>query len=646
MATTTDRPTSPQEKFPDIERAGQGPRRSRGDAGRWGRLFLTLFVVLGLVGLVAYGGSRIAGFSGSGGGGTGPLTHTVMRQPLRISVTEDGNVESANAIEVKCRVKGGSTILWIVKDGAEVEKGAKIIELDPAPIEDSLTQQRITVANARSTYLQAKQQYEAAKISIEEYLKGNYVQQKTDLQASIRIAEQNLNSAKDQLQYTKTLFQKGYSTELDLQAKQAAVERAQLELQSAETALMVLEKYTKNKTLTELESAAEQAKAQMDAAKATLDLEQSKLEDFQKQLENCTITAPQSGMIVYANDRGWGPDTVIEEGAQVRERQTIVRIPNLDAMQVEVLVHESKINQIEVGMPAAVQVQGRTVTGSVKSIANQPEPTRWFDADIREYATIVQVDGGAQGLRPGMTAAVEILIAELKDDPSTPKNETPLTVPVTAVVEDGSGRMFAWVQTPQGRPERRPVVPAKFGNGRFIATNDKLIGIADGLKEGDLVILNPRATVEEAREVAEESKEKDEGGESNAEGQPKGESGGRAGRGDGQGRGGSDSAGSPRGRGGRDRSGGRGPDGQRGSGGGGGPGNVNPDKNGDGKISKEEAPERMKPFFDRLDTNSDGFIDQAEREEAKKRFQQQGQQGQQGEQQPDDEAQPQNSGGQ
>ena len=36
------------------------------------------------------------------------------------------------------------------------------------------------------------------------------------------------------------------------------------------------------------------------------------------------------------------------------------------------------------------------------------------------------------------------------------------------------------------------------------------------------------------------------------------------------------------------------------------------DKNGDGKISKEEAPERMKENFDRLDANKDGNLDPAE----------------------------------
>ena len=36
------------------------------------------------------------------------------------------------------------------------------------------------------------------------------------------------------------------------------------------------------------------------------------------------------------------------------------------------------------------------------------------------------------------------------------------------------------------------------------------------------------------------------------------------------------------------------------------------DKNGDGKISKDEAPERMKENFDKIDTNSDGQLDQEE----------------------------------
>ena len=33
------------------------------------------------------------------------------------------------------------------------------------------------------------------------------------------------------------------------------------------------------------------------------------------------------------------------------------------------------------------------------------------------------------------------------------------------------------------------------------------------------------------------------------------------------------------------------------------------DADGDGRLTRDEAPERMRDRFDRIDTNSDGFID-------------------------------------
>ena len=44
------------------------------------------------------------------------------------------------------------------------------------------------------------------------------------------------------------------------------------------------------------------------------------------------------------------------------------------------------------------------------------------------------------------------------------------------------------------------------------------------------------------------------------------------------------------------------------------------DENEDGKLSKDEVPERMQRGFDRMDTNEDGFIDKAELEAMAERF--------------------------
>ncbi len=62
----------------------------------------------------------------------------------------------------------------------------------------------------------------------------------------------------------------------------------------------------------------------------------------------------------------------------------------------------------------------------------------------------------------------------------------------------------------------------------------------------------------------------------------------------------------------------------RGGMGGGGGGGPRPDlmasdADGDGRVSKAEAPEQMAQFFDRMDANSDGFIDKDEIAEAARR---------------------------
>jgi Ca2+-binding EF-hand superfamily protein len=48
------------------------------------------------------------------------------------------------------------------------------------------------------------------------------------------------------------------------------------------------------------------------------------------------------------------------------------------------------------------------------------------------------------------------------------------------------------------------------------------------------------------------------------------------------------------------------------------------DKNKDGKVARDEVPEQMQAFFDRMDENHDGFIDKAEIAAMRARYQQGG----------------------
>ncbi len=599
MAISTTEEEDRTSKFAAVlKTAGMGnlsgekpPTKKRRKLPRWLTMTVTVGVILGL-GVAAVSSSGLLTPAATG---QQMLTEKVHRADLVVSIAEDGNVESAHNVDIKCEVKGGSTILWIVKDGTQVQKGDELVRMDSSPIEDGINSQKITYEKAKAAKIDSENSFNAAKIAVQEYIEGTFLQSLQDLQAKVTVAKENLESAKNSLQYTSKMHRKGYVTSLQRDAQAFAVQRADLDLKVAETAQTVLEKFSKAKVLAGLEATRDSAEAKMASDEAAFQLEKDRLERLELQLEKCTVKAPDNGMVIYANEMsgrgrgggGSGPTSLVEEGAIMRERQTMIKLPDLSRMQVKCTVHESKVDMLQRGMRARIHIQDRDFQGAVTSIASQPEPSDFFSGNVKEYAAIVSIDSDPTGLRPGMTSVVEILVANLKDV---------LSAPVEAVVEQG-GKFYCWVNTASG-PKRHPVVLGLSNNTR--------IEIKDGLAEGDIVLKNPRAMVEEARaDVKEEEKldVKKKFGDDKPAVLPKSVAGGPP-RGEGEG-------GSSKGKG---KSGGRGFD----------LATLDTDK--DGKISRDEAPDRMKDNFDMMDTNKDGFIDAKEMAELRKRMQQMQQQ--------------------
>ena len=576
-------------------------------------IFGTIVGVLGLLGWQLYGqgqgpDSNYSDSNYSGGSAVntgGALTHTVAKGRLLVTVVAAGNMESAKNVEVKCQVAGGTSILKIVPEGTEVEAGELLVTLDSSTIEDQLNAQKNNLGKAQASKIQAEENFGAAEIAVQEYAEGTFVKELQTADANINIAQENLRSSEKLLEHTRKMSRKGFTTSLQVEADEFAVERSKLELLSAKTAKDVLEKFSKRKMLKELEAKREAARALVTSEQAAFNLEKSKLERLERQRINCEIKAPQNGIVIYANDqgggRGFGSGTgvKIEEGATVKEMQTILRLPDLSNMQVKMTVHESKVERLKVGMPASVKIGERDFQGKIISIANQPEPGSWMNANLKEYATIVKIGGEADGLKPAMTAEVEVLIADLNDI---------LTVPVSCVVEQG-GKFNAWAVNGPNKFERRPLTVG--------LTNDKVFEIKDGLKDGDVVLLNPKAMVEEARKEEprtgplEEDPNKKFGAaalKSDPNGSEKKGTGGEKKVAKDDKPAGTDGNAPAATSGGQPKSAG---------------GFKMPtvadimkqDTDGDGKISKDEADDRMKSRWDQNDTNADGFIDRQEAKE-------------------------------
>ena len=410
------------------------------------------------------------------------LTHTATVGTLSVTVTENGSVESSNNKEIKCLVQGGSTVLWVIETGTLVKSGDELVRLDQSKIEDKILQQRIVYETALANKITAESDVAVAEISITEYLEGSYREERSLVEKEIFEAEQSLRKTELSYDSAMRLTAKGVLKGLQLEGEKFAVDSSKKDLELKKTKLQSLEKYSKEKMLQQLRSTLRAAQAKLASFEASLELEKTRLDREKKQLENCVIRADTSGMVIFPSMAAWKDTPDITEGAVVREQQTLLIIPDVSKMQVKVGIHESKVDRLKVGMPARVQLQDLVLEGEVSEIAEVTRPAGWWTGNLVKYDTKIAIKPHP-GLKPGMSAVVDVVLA---------KHDNVLTIPVAAIVESKEG-FSCWVETVQGAKQR----VLRLGD-----TNDEFSVVEDGLSEGDQIILNPLAFVDEAQSLA------------------------------------------------------------------------------------------------------------------------------------------------
>ncbi|TWT99507.1 macrolide transporter subunit MacA [Botrimarina colliarenosi] len=461
-------------------------------------LWLALLVCLASGG--GYAWWRSVQASGAASGTDDAVLHTVERQDFSLQITERGEIQSAGGVEVKSAVKTqgatGNAILRIIPEGTQVEPGDFLVELDSSTLVSDRLLQQINVNTAEAAVIEAQNLYETAIIAQQEYVDGLFVQEKQTIESEIFVAEEDLSRAKEYVQYSKRLAAKGYVSELQLQADRFAVENAQKALDAAKTKLRVLEDFTKAKTVKQLESDAAITSAKWESLKNSYQLETDKLREIEDQIAKCVITAPAAGTVTYAHgedQRGGGEEFVVEEGAVIRERQTIIRLPDISSMQVEVEVNESLIQYIRQGMPAAVKLvggDGKVLRGRVARVNQYAEPTNWRRANVKDYKAFVAIEEPTAQLKTGMTASVTISAMFVPDS---------LVTPVQSIYAHGD-KLYCFVKEgDQLAPHEVTVGP----------TNDRFFVVETGLEANDRVALNPRALVDQVAlpEISSEQKQ-------------------------------------------------------------------------------------------------------------------------------------------
>lgn len=227
--------------------------------------------------------------------------------------------------EVVNTVEGLTTILSLVGEGQSVKKGQLVCELDSAFLRDKLANQQINVAQSAVAALAAKKALEVAEAEAKEIEVATEEEIKST-RGDIRIAELDIKIYKQKIEDAKFQQKIGQGRgELDTAVSNLA--RAEAALNRAQAKLKALQDFTKNKRKVEADANVKKALVEVEATKAIHDLEVGREAKFKKQIEACQLKAPADGRVQYANPRVPRPDGyVIEEGATVRERQTILRI--------------------------------------------------------------------------------------------------------------------------------------------------------------------------------------------------------------------------------------------------------------------------------------------------------------------------------
>lgn len=172
----------------------------------------------------------------------------------------------------------------------------------------------------------------------------------------------------------------------------------------------------------------------------------------------------------------YGTPGILEEGTMVRQRQELIRLPDVSKMLAEVKIEEARVRQIQAGMTAYIQVNNiphRRFKGTIRRVALLPDSqSSWMNPNTKLYPTDIVVDEELPILKPGVSASAEIIITNLSKV---------LSVPIQTVARlRGDNVCFV--------KRGRRVTPVQVTTGWF---NDAFVEVTSGLKEGDLVLLAP-----------------------------------------------------------------------------------------------------------------------------------------------------------
>lgn len=396
----------------------------------------------------------------------------VKNRTIKEMVAASGKIFPETEVKISSDVSGEIVELY-VEEGDSVVSGQLLANIDPDAYQSQVERGVASVNSSKAQLANSRSQVE------------NAIAQKEQIEAQ-------LTNARLVYERNKKLYQDGAISEADFQNSEANLRQLEANLRSAEASIKAAEESVR-------------------AAGFSVKSAEATLKELRTSLNRTSIYAPTNGIVSMLN---------VEQGERVvgtiqMTGTEMMRIANLNIMEVRVDVSENDIPRVSIGDEVDIEVDAyidRVFKGTVTQIANSASnsATAALTSDqvtnfevrilINPDSYLDLIEGGNRyPFRPGMSSTVEI---------NTDTRSGVLTVPIQSVVvrekqelEGKKGKKEGKKDNPAAQDIEKELVEVVFivMEGDTVKAvpvvtgiqDDTYIQVKEGVKAGDKVVSGP-----------------------------------------------------------------------------------------------------------------------------------------------------------
>lgn len=394
----------------------------------WGGALLALLIIIWI------------SFGSTDQNTTEKIYYSIKQAPFNIVVTTTGELQAENSMEISAPSGLRRSRIYNVKitdlvpEGTIVDSGEKVASLDQSEISKKL--------NDLNTEYQTKQ--------------NQFLQTKLDTTLEMRQARDELINLKYALEESKIKLEQSKFE------PPATIRQAEINLDKA--------KRSYEQAIENYKVKIDKASAKMREVESDLAKTEREKQEMLELINEFTITAPKSGMVIYKKNWNGSKRKV---GSNISPWDPIVAtLPDMSSMISRAYINEVDISKIKKGLEVRIGIDAfpdKKFKGEITEVANVGEQRPGSDAKV--FEVIILLKESDPVLKPGMTTSNEILVAQY---------DNVLSVPIEAILATDSTD-YVFVKKGVGLDKREVETGA---------ANDNFIIVENGVEEGEEVTLN------------------------------------------------------------------------------------------------------------------------------------------------------------